>query len=143
MKIAALLAPFLGAMIAQSVAQQTAKPPPRFLTAKVTTDQIDKYRAEVEAIPDIHCHDIWAHQRECSSKARFTIWTFTLSGHPAHPAVSRGILLVEQTGRGSLLGIDRSGHYAGERGAFEAWMKELQVLDQKEVAQWQAILKPK
>jgi len=143
MRIAALLAPLFGAVIAQSLAQQQTGPPPRFPTVQVTADQMDKYRAEVEAIPDIHCHDIWAHQRECSSKARFTIWTFTLSGHPAHPAVSRGIMLVQQTGPGLLQGIERSGHYAGDRAAFEVWMQELRIRDQQEVAQWQAILKPR
>jgi hypothetical protein len=71
------------------------------------------------------------------------MWTFTLPGHPAHPAVSRGVMLVQQTDQGSRVGIDRSGHYAGDGAAFEAWMKEFHVVDQKQVAQWQTILQPK
>ena len=130
-------------MTASAVAQQQTPAPPRFATTKVTPDQIESYRSEVEAIPGVHCHDIWAQQRECSSSSRLTVWTFTLSGHPAHPAVSRAIMLVQQTAPGSLMGIDRSGHYAGDDAAFEAWSKQLRVLDQKEVARWQSILRPR
>jgi hypothetical protein len=126
-----------------ALAQQSAPPPARFPTAKITMEQLETYKSEIEAIPDIQCRDIWAHQRQCSSSAQFTMWTFTLPGHPAHPAVSRGVMLVQQTDQGSRVGIDRSGHYAGDGAAFEAWMKEFHVVDQKQVAQWQTILQPK
>jgi hypothetical protein len=106
-------------------------------------EQLESYKSEIEAMPDIQCRDIWAHQRQCSSNAQFTLWTFTLPGHPAHPAVSRGVMVVGQTSSGTVVGIDRSGHYAGDGAAFEAWMKEFRVVDQKQAAQWQAILQPK
>jgi hypothetical protein len=52
-------------------------------------------------------------------------------------------MVVGQTSSGTVVGIDRSGHYAGDGAAFEAWMKEFRVVDQKQAAQWQAILQPK
>jgi hypothetical protein len=131
------------AIAGNASAQQQTRLPPRFATTRVTRAQIETYQAEVEAIPDIHCHEIWAHQRECSSKAQLTIWTFTLSGHPAHPAVSRGTMLVQPAGTGSLQDIDRSGHYAGDAAAFDAWTKELRAVDQKQVAVWRTIMKSK
>lgn len=34
---------------------------------------------------------------------------------------------------GTVLSIDRSGHYAGDRAAFDIWMREFAILDQKEI----------
>jgi hypothetical protein len=125
------------------LAQQSTPPPARFPTAKITTEQLLTYKSEIEAMPGIQCRDILAHQRQCSSNGQFTVWTFTLAGHPAHPAVSRGVMLVRQTSSGSTIGIDRSGHYAGDSAAFETWMNDFQLVDQEIAAIWQAKHQPK
>jgi hypothetical protein len=143
MKLSAVPLVLLLGTLATAWAQASAAAPDTFPTAKITTQQLDSYKSEVEAVPDIQCREIWAHQRQCSSAAQNTIWTFTLPGHPAHPAVSRGVMVVQQTSQGATIGIDRSGHYAGDAAAFEAWLKEFHALDQKQVAQWQSMLKPK
>jgi hypothetical protein len=136
------LALLLVATIVES-AQDSAPPAPRFPTARITADQLGAYTAEVQSISDIQCRDIWAHQRECSSDVQKTIWIFTLPGHPAHPAVSRGIMIIRQIDRGTTVGIDRVGHYAGDSAAFDKWMNEFRVVDQKQLAQWQSALQRK
>jgi len=132
----------LAATLATAWAQQPAAISEEF-PEKITTLQLDSYKAAVEAISDIECRDIWAHQRQCSSAAQTTIWTFTLPGHPAHPAVSRGVMTVQQTSHGAIVGIRRSSHYAGNTAAFEAWVKDFHFVDEKQVAQWQSMLNPK
>ena len=126
-----------------ALAQQSQAPPKRFPAEKITPGQLESYKTEIEAIPGIECHEISAHQRQCTSNARFTIWIFTLQGHPAHPAVTQGVMLVQQNSEGSRVGISRSGYYAGDSAAFDTWMKEFRVLDQKQVAQWQSALESK
>src|SRR5215469_403304 len=131
------------AITAIALAQQSQPPPKRFPTEKITSAQLETYESEIEAIPDIECREIAAHQRQCTSNAQFAIWIFTLPGHPAHLAVTQAVMLVQRDGQGARVGISRSGYYAGDSGAFDTWMKEFRVLDQKQVAQWQSALQPK
>ena len=126
-----------------ALAQPSQPPPKRFPTEKITAEQLGPYKSEVQAIPGIECHEIGAHQRQCTSNAQFTIWIFTLPGHPAHPAVTQAVMLVQRDGQGARVGINRSGYYAGDSAAFDTWMKGFRVLDQKQVAQWQSALQPK
>lgn len=109
---------------------------PRYSTARIAIEQWQAYLAEVKAIPDSKCTDYVLMQYACDSAVQRTIWVFTRAGHPAHPAVSRGILFVSQVTGGAVLGIDRSGHYVGDRAAFEKWMKEFAALDQRQVGEW-------
>jgi len=115
----------------------------RFPTVQISVDQWSAYLTEVKALPDARCKDAPSNQYICDSASQRTIWVFTREGHPAHPAVSRGIMVIQQTPQGAMLGIDRSGHYAGSRAAFDAWMKEFASLDHRQVAQWQSMLQPK
>jgi hypothetical protein len=117
--------------------------PPRFATTQISTEQWNAYLAEVKALPEVRCKDAASNQYICDSSSQRTIWVFTHEGHPAHPAVSRGALVIQQTAQGATVGIDRSGHYAGDRSAFDVWMKEFAPLDQRQVAQWQSMLQPK
>ena len=114
--------------------------PPRFPTGQVSSADIQAYLAEVKAIPDVRCEEAAAHQLKCDSGAQRTIWVFTLEGHPAHPAVSRGVMVVNRIGTGMMLGIDRSGHYAGDAAAFNKWFAEFAELDTKQVAEWNRAL---
>ena len=117
---------------------------PRFATERISTEQWNSYLAEVKAVPDVRCKDAPSNQYICDSSSQRAIWVFTREGHPAHPAVSRGVMVFQPHQRGDVsVGIDRSGHYAGDRAAFEAWMKEFEALDKNQVAQWQAMLQPK
>jgi hypothetical protein len=116
---------------------------PHFATTQITSEQWSSYLNEVKAVPDVRCEEAASVQYICDSSGQRTIWVFTREGHPAHPAVSRGVMVIRQTSQGATVGIDRSGHYAGDRGAFEDWMKGFAALDQKQVAQWQSMLQPK
>ena len=143
MKRCALTLAFLLATTAIALAQPSKAPPKRFPTEKITPEQLETYKSEIQAIADIECHEITAHQRQCTSNAQFTIWIFTLPGLPAHPAVTRAVMLLQQNAQGSRVGINRSRYYAGDSAAFDTWMKGFSVLDQKQVAQWQEKLQSK
>ena len=143
MKHSAFPLALLLATSAIALAQPSQPPPKRFPAEKITSEQLETYKSEVQAIPDIQCQEIEAHQRQCTSNAQFTIWIFTLSGHPAHPAVTQAVMLVQRDGQGARVGISRSGYYAGNSAAFDTWMKEFHVTDQKQVAQWQSALPAK
>ena len=86
-------------------------------------------------MPGVKCTDYVANQYVCDSAAQRTIWVFTSAGHPAHPAVSRGVMFINEGPRGAFLGIDRSGHYAGDLIAFDKWMREFAVLDQRQIVE--------
>jgi len=137
MKRCAFSLVFLLATTAIALAQPARAPPKRFPTEKITPQQLETYKSEIQAIPGIECHEISAHERQCTSNTQFTIWIFTLPGHPAHPAVTRAVMLLQQNAQGSRVGINRSGYYAGDSAAFDTWMKEFSALDQKQVAEWQ------
>ncbi len=112
--------------------------PPRFPALQISTDEWKAYLAEVKAIPDVKCMEDRINQLVCNSSEQHTIWIFTTPGHPAHPAVSRGVMVMQQTDKGPSVGIDRSGNYAGHRAEFDVWMRQFEMLDKRQVAQWQA-----
>jgi hypothetical protein len=143
MKRSAFPLALLVATTAIAIAQQSQAPPKRFPTEKITPEQLETYKSEVQAIPDIDCREIWGHQRQCTSNAQFTIWIFTVPSHPAHPAVTQGVMLLQQDAQGARVGINRSGYYAGDSAAFDIWIKEFSTLDQKQIAQWQRTFQPK
>lgn len=111
-------------------------PAPRYATDQINLAEWQAYFAEVKAISDVQCRDIEPMQHVCDSRSQRTIWVFTRTGHPAHPAVSRGIVISQPVTGGSTLGIDRSGHYVGDRVAFSKWMIELVDSDQRQVSEW-------
>lgn len=113
--------------------------PPRFPTTQISEEQWNAYLTEVKAVPDVRCKDAASKQYICDSSSQHTIWVFTRGGHPAHPAVSRGVMVIQQSAQSTTVGIDRSGHCAGDRAAFDAWMKEFSVLDKKQIAQWHVL----
>jgi hypothetical protein len=107
----------------------------RFDTAEITEQQWQKYLAEVRAGPDVSCEERQdSLQYICDSSAKYTIWIFTLPGHAAHPAVTRGIMLIQNTRNGTIVSIDRSGHYAGDHAAFDTWIRAHAAHDQRQIA---------
>jgi hypothetical protein len=130
-----LMLPLLG--IAQS-SQSPAQP--RFPQAHISVEQWQSYLDEVKAIPGIACAEAASHQYKCNSTAQQTMWVFTLKGHPAHPAVSRGVMVIRQATPANSVGIDRSGYFAGNQEAFRSWMREFDALDQRQIAAWQEVL---
>jgi hypothetical protein len=42
-------------------------------------------------------------------------------------------MVFSETREGTSVGIDRSGHYAGDLKAFDAWMKEFSRLDKRQI----------
>ena len=111
---------------------------PRFATSQISMEQWNAYLAEVKAVPDVQCKEDQINEYICNSSEQHTIWIFTTPGHPAHPAVSRGVMVMQQTDKGPSVGIDRSGNYAGHRAEFDVWMRQFEMLDKRQVAQWQA-----
>jgi hypothetical protein len=114
---------------------------PRFPNGRVTAGEVLQFMAEVKAIPDVQCATDQNFQLTCESNSQRTFWVFTLDGHPAHPAVSRGILVISDTGAGISIGIDRTAHYAGDVEAFRRWISEFAQIDEKQVAKWSKSLR--
>lgn len=85
-------------------------------------------------MPGVRCEELAANLTQCESKLKNTVWVFTREGHPAHPAVSRRVMVLMQTSSGNAVLINRTGHYAGDAPAFQAWMKNFAALDQQQVA---------
>ena len=114
---------------------------PRFPTGHVSAADLQAFLAEVKVIPDTRCAPGPLHQLICDSSTQRTMWVFTLEGHPALPAVSRGVMVITPTASGTSVGIDRSGHYAGDKDAYLHWMQEFAELDRRQVKQWSLALK--
>jgi hypothetical protein len=94
-----------------------ADPPPRFPNQQITLADWQTYLDEVRSIPDARCHNTQTRELYCVSDALKSVWVFTAPGHPAHPAVSTGVLVVYPQSAGILAG----GHYAGSESAFYEW----------------------
>ena len=73
----------------------------------------------------VECRDRTATDFECESPAHKEQWNFTRVGHPAHPAVSTSKMIWYQTSKGRAIRIDRLGHYAGDKSAFDVWTRSL------------------
>jgi hypothetical protein len=73
----------------------------------------------------VDCRDLKPIDFECESPGHKDQWNFTRVGHPAHPAVSIGTMIWYQTPQGQAIRIDRIGHYAGDKAAFDAWTRIL------------------
>lgn len=85
-------------------------------------------------MPGVRCEELASNLTQCESKVKNTVWAFTREGHPAHPAVSRRVMVLMQTSSGNAVLVNRTGHYAGDTLAFRTWMKEFAAIDQKQVA---------
>ena len=99
----------------------------------ITIEQWRTYQTQVTSLPGVQCRNVEADQFECDSASRQTIWIFTREGHPAHPALTSGVVVTKN----GQMGIDRSGAYAGSETAFHAWINQFLLLDQQQVAGWQ------
>ena len=107
---------------------------PKFAAEKISVAEWNGFWVEVHGMPNVRCVDLPAKQTQCESKVKNTAWVFTREGHPAHPAVSRRVMVLMQTGSGNAVIVNRTGHYAGDALAFRAWMKEFTALDDQLVA---------
>jgi len=107
---------------------------PRFATEKISVAELNGYRIEVHEMPNVRCVDLASNQTQCESKVQNTVWVFTREGHPAHPAVSRRVMVLMQTASGNAVLVNRTGNYAGDPLAYRTWMKEFASVDQRQVA---------
>jgi hypothetical protein len=94
-----------------------ADPPPRFPNEQITLSDWQTYLDEVRSIPDVRCQNTPRRELSCLSDKLRAIWVFTSPGHPAHPAISTGVLVVYSQSAGILF----RGYYAGDELAFNAW----------------------
>ncbi len=111
---------------------------PRFPNGKISLQQWQTYLSEVRSIPGIRCDNREPWLLVCDSSSERSMWTFTRAGHSAHPAVTKGVLVSSNVSGQTLIGIDRSGYYAGRHEAFSKWMQEFKTLDMRQVAEWRA-----
>jgi hypothetical protein len=121
-------------------ARSMAEPPGEagYPETRVTEGEWRAFQEKVRAIPDIQCReDDRNFQLICDSASLYTIWVFTTRGHRAHPAVSRGRMVVTD----QYVGIDRHGYYAGSEEAFRLWHREFRVLDQRQVKEWESLMR--
>jgi hypothetical protein len=128
-------APFLALSLLCAVASFASstcpKPDPLYPHAKISRQQMDDLVASVKLRPGTHCKQFAPLQLQCNSDSLPEIWWFTESGHPAHPAASRGqIMRNVQTGQTCLI---RDGYFAGQEPAFAEWMNELKQYDKQTV----------
>jgi hypothetical protein len=101
-----------------------------FSSPHIPADDLTAYRALVEALPGIECEINWiAQQRDCDDTKSHSTWTFTLPGHPAHPAYSRArVVFFDRS-----VAIQRAGHYSGDEVEFQKWLAEFEQLDQRQM----------
>jgi len=98
----------------------------RFPTDKISKEQWQTYFDEVKAIPSV-VQSTAPNQIILAVVAENTIYVFTTESHPAYPAVVKRQV---QSINGSLR-INRQGHYAGSKDAFDYWWHEFDALDAK------------
>jgi hypothetical protein len=91
---------------------------------EITLKQWQEMRTETLAKPGIERQEL-ASQLVVNSAAERKIYRFTQPGHPAHPAV----VVLSSIGRGIGAEIQRSGYYAGDKKAFDAWWQEFDHLN--------------
>jgi hypothetical protein len=120
------------ALVLATGAYATEVAGPRFPQSQIAKAQFNAYLAEVQRMSDTLCRDDPPNEFICSSGSQQTIWVFTRPGHPAHPAVSRGVV-VKLVASGQKVRIERSGHYAGSAKGFEAWMTDLAQRDARKL----------
>lgn len=130
--IALMVTCFAATITISSHAQSYEPDEPRFATAQISMDEWLSYRSEVQGFAHVMCRSDPSHQLICDSLSQRTIWVFTLDGHAAHPAVSRGQMVVAE----GAVGIARSGHFVSSREEFERWFGQFQELDERQVVEW-------
>ena len=96
----------------------------RFPTDQITLKQWQEFRSEVLAEPGIERRE-FASQLVLTSTKERRIYVFTQPKHPAYPAVV--VRAVVASGNGSE--VQRMGHYAGDKRAFDRWWHEFDELD--------------
>jgi hypothetical protein len=105
--------------------ESDTKPPidSRFSSAHITVDEWQKYLDEVKSSSTATCTESENKEYVCYSDVKTMIWIFTRPGHPAHPAVTVGVLVRNEgsVGKGAL--IQGGGHYAGDEQAFRTWWR--------------------
>jgi hypothetical protein len=100
---------------------------PRFPSAHVSIVEIRDLFTEVTGRAGTRCREFGRYQVQCDAESQAEVWIFTLPGHPAYPAVSRG----EIRKFGALLCILRDGYFAGDEPAFAAWLGDLTTYDKQ------------
>jgi hypothetical protein len=112
--------PFLLFALAASFCTFAAEPPPRFPQQQITLAEWQAYLDEVTSLPGVVCKDTQRHEVSCVAESLKSVWVFTAPGHPAHPAVSTGVLVVTANAAAIL----SRGYYAGNESAFYAWVAD-------------------
>ena len=110
-------------------------PTPLYPNAKISADQYQSLVASLKSRSGFRCDKFGPHQLRCGSDDVAEIWWLTEPDHPAHPAVSRGQMLLDPTGETCLV---RDGYYAGLEAPFATWIKELKNFDELTIQRFKA-----
>jgi hypothetical protein len=130
-------APFIWVitLVAASAVRADDVPQDAFTVVKITEDQWRARLTEVQGTSGVECETVGALYH-CHTTHGIHWWTFTVEGHPAHPAVSEAVGVVHLFCgplhySGPQLTMTRTGEYAGDRAAFEKMMRRLKDSDQR------------
>jgi len=110
--------------------QACPDPQPLFPSAHVSAGQLQALYTAVSSPKDSHCKPFQPGSVQCISDSVPEVWIFTELGNPAHPAASRGQILMN----GVVTCIVRDGYFGGDEKAFHAWLASLQEWDKTAMA---------
>ena len=96
----------------------------RFPTDRITPQQWQIYLSETLAKPDVRAFES-AGQIIVEVPRETAIYVFTTEAHPAHPAV----VVRRVVERDNVIYVDRKGHFAGDRAAYETWWRQFDELE--------------
>jgi len=105
--------------------------PPLFSTPHVNENQLSALVVEVKDRPGFSCKSFGPNQILCGSDGNHELWWLTESGHPAHPALSRGQMVTNPETRETCL--LRDGYFAGPEEPFKRWFHELKQYDEQTI----------
>ena len=128
--LSAIIVSLSGTLMAEDCPQL----PPLFADPHVTQGQVQTLLTDVRKQPHMTCAPFDLHTVKCTSEADPVVFIFTMPGHPAHPAVSRGAVLWN----GSTACIVRDGYFAGDEMAFRGWISNLKKYDESVVNQFRS-----
>ena len=97
-------------------------------SAKISVLQMGELLDSVKHRAGMNCTAFGPRALRCSSNTSHEIWWLTEPGHPAYPAISRGVVRWNEPTHE--ICMMRDGYFAGDEEAFAAWFRELQGYDE-------------
>jgi hypothetical protein len=112
---------------------------PIFASEQISVSQWKAYLMAVSTVPSIRCDTDQRNQFVCVYPRKKTIWLFTQTGHPAHPAVTRATMTRALTAVGNDFTIQRDGNYTGNAEEYKKWLRAIRLDDSRQINQWRRL----